>query len=140
MNKLASAFVGSLIAIMILLNGTLAGATGNYISSVIIHTIGLVGIVIILVVKKTKIRYDNSIPKYAYTAGLIGVMPILFNNIGFSILGVSITLALGMLGQSVTAIIVDHYGLFGMPVVKFNKKKISGLLVILAGMTMMTIY
>lgn len=140
MNKLASAFVGSLIAIMILLNGTLASATGNYLSSVIIHFIGLIGIVLILILKKSKFKLYSSVPKYAYTAGLIGVLPILFNNIGFSVLGVSITLTLGMIGQSITAIIVDHFGLFNMPVVKFNKKKILGLLIILAGMVLMTVY
>ena len=140
MNKLSSAFVGSLIAIMIFLNGTLANALGNYTSSVIIHGIGLIGIVVILVIGRSKVKFYKSVPKYAYTAGIIGVMPIIFNNIGFGVLGVSLTLALGMFGQSITAIIVDHYGLLGMPVVKFNKKKLIGLLIIMSGMIVMTVF
>lgn len=138
MNKLSSAFVGSLIALMILLNGTLANAIGNYPASVIIHTVGLIGIIVILIIKKSKIKFHKSVPKYAYTAGFIGVLPIVFNNIGFDVLGVSLTLALGMLGQSITSIVVDHYGLLGMPRVKFNRKKIIGLLIIISGMIVMT--
>lgn len=139
MNKLSSIFVGALIAVMILLNGTLANSIGNYTASVVIHSIGLLGILGILMVKGSKLRLSKEVPKYAYTAGIIGVMPIIFNNIGFNVLGVSITLALGMFGQSITSIIVDHYGLFGMPVVPFNSRKIVGLIIILIGMIVMTL-
>lgn len=140
MNKLSSAFVGGLIAVMILLNGTLGNAIGNYAASVLIHAVGLIGIILILVISKSKVKFYKSVPLYAYTAGLIGVMPIIFNNIGFNYLGVSLTLTLGMFGQSLTSIVVDHFGLLGMPVVKFNKKKIIGLAIITAGMIIMTIY
>lgn len=140
MNKLSSAFVGGLIAVMILFNGTLANAIGNYQSSVIIHIVGLIGIVMILVVSKSKIKFYKSVPLYAYSAGVVGVIPIICNNIGFNVLGVSITLALGLLGQSVSSIIVDHYGLFNMTVLKFNKKKLVGLVIIIIGIVIMTIY
>lgn len=140
MNKLSSAFVGGLIAVMILFNGTLSNAVGNYQSSVIVHLVGLIGLIVILVVRKAKIKIHKSVPLYAYSAGIIGVLPIIFSNISFTVLGVSITLALGLLGQSVTSIVVDHYGLFDMTVVKFNKKKLVGLTIITIGIGIMTIY
>ncbi len=40
-NNLISAFIGALIAIMTLFNGTLSNTFGNYTSSIIIHVIGL---------------------------------------------------------------------------------------------------
>jgi len=140
MNKLSSAFVGGLIAVMILLNGTLGNAIGNYAAAVVIHAVGLIGIILILFISKSKVKFYKSVPVYAYTAGLIGVMPIIFNNVGFNYLGVSLTLTLGMFGQSLTSIVVDHFGLLGMPVVKFNKKKIIGLAIITTGMIIMTVY
>ena len=140
MNKLSSGFVGGLIAIMILFNGTLSNAIGNYQSTVIVHFVGLIGIIMILIVGKSKIRFFKSVPLYAYSAGVIGVLPILFNNISFAVLGVSITLALGLLGQSLTSLVVDHYGLFNMTVVKFNKRKLVGLTIIIIGILIMTIY
>ena len=140
MNKLSSGFVGGLIAIMILFNGTLANAIGNYQSTVIVHLVGLIGIIIILVIRKSKVKIYKSVPLYAYSAGVIGVLPIIFNNISFTVLGVSITLALGLLGQSVTSLVVDHYGMFNMTVVKFNKRKLVGLTIIIIGIVVMTIY
>lgn len=140
MNKLSSACVGGLIALMILFNGTLANAVGNYQSSVIIHLIGLLGLGLILWVRKSKIKFSKAVPWYAYTAGLIGVVPILCNNIGFNVLGISLTLALGLFGQSLSSIVIDHYGFFGMTVVKFNNKKWLGLGLIVAGIVIMTVF
>lgn len=140
MNKLSSAVVGGLIAVMVLLNGTLSNALGNYQSSILIHATGGLGILLILLVRKTGIRFYKEVPKYAYLAGVIGVVPIIANNIGFRVLGVSITLALGLLGQSLISIVIDHYGLFGMEVIKFHWKKLIGLTTIIIGIIVMTIY
>lgn len=140
MNKITSAFVGGLIAIMIMFNGTLSKGIGNFQSSVIVHLVGLIGLIIFLIIRKSKIKFYKSVPLYAYSAGVIGVLPILFNNISFAVLGVSITLALGLLGQSVASVVVDHYGFFDMTIVKFNKKKLVGLTVIIIGIGIMTIY
>src|SRR6476659_3163683 len=109
---------------MIPLNGILSEMTGNYTSSVMIHIVGLVAIVIVLLVSKSKLRMQKGIPLYLYSAGAIGVFTVLFSNISFTALGVSITIALSLLGQSVSSIIIDHFGLLGMKVVKFEKKKI----------------
>ena len=46
-----------------------------------------------------------------YTGGLIGVLTVIFSSLGFSKLGVSLTVSLGLFGQLVTSIIIDHFGL-----------------------------
>lgn len=125
---------------MILLNGTLSNALGNYQSSVFIHFIGMIAIILILIVQGKGIKFYRSVPMYAYSAGVIGVLPILFNNIGFAVLGVSITLALGLLGQSITSLFIDHYGAFGLEVVPFNKKKLIGIGIIIIGIVIMTVF
>lgn len=139
MNYLLSLLTGGLVALMVYLNGTLSNYTGNYSSSVLIHFVGLIGITFILVVTKSKLKGLKGIPLYLYTGGLIGILTVLFNNAGYTNLGASLTIALGLLGQSVTSIIVDHYGLFGVPVVRFNHKKTIGLLVIAIGVFFMTL-
>lgn len=140
MYNLLSIIIGALIAIMIPLNGILSEITGNYTSSVMIHIVGLVAIVIVLLVSKSQLRMQKGIPLYLYSAGAIGVFTVLFSNISFTALGVSITIALSLLGQSVSSIIIDHFGLLGMKVVKFEKKKIFGLLLISSGIIVMTIF
>ncbi|MTI47140.1 DMT family transporter [Sporosalibacterium faouarense] len=139
MNNLVSAFIGALISLMIMINGTLANFFGNYVSTIIIHIVGLFSIVAVIIISRSKIKIHNQIPLYLYSAGAIGVFTVLFNNFGFSILGVSIPLALGLLGQSLTSIIIDHFGLLGMKVDKFNKKKYIGLSLIILGIFIMTI-
>ncbi len=140
MNNLISAFIGALIAIMIMFNGTLSNSFGNYMSTIIIHIVGLFFIVLILILSKSKIKIDSEVPLYLYSAGAIGVFTVLFNNLSFSILGVSIPIALGLLGQSLTSIVIDHFGLLGMKTLKFDKKKYIGLLLIIIGIFIMTIF
>ncbi|OPJ56259.1 DMT family transporter [Alkalithermobacter paradoxus] len=140
MNNLISALIGALISIMVMLNGTLSSVYGNYISSVIIHMVGLVSIILVLLTTKSKVKIRKEAPLYLYSGGAIGVFTILFNNLSFPVLGVSITLALGLLGQSISSIIIDHFGLFGMNVVRFEKRKYIGLAFITLGILIMTIF
>lgn len=141
MNKYLSAFTGALIAVMILFNGVLANAFGNYSSSVIVHIVGLVTIFLVQVIAGSKTNpRTGRIPLYLYSAGVIGVFTVVFTNIGFSALGVSATIALGLLGQTLVSVIVDHFGLFGMKVIRFEKKKMIGLAVILLGVITMLVF
>lgn len=140
MYKLLSAATGVLIAVMVALNGLLASYMGNYTSTVIIHTTGLICISLLLLGSGQRFRRDGGIKWYLYSAGAIGVFTVLFNNVGFVRLGASLTLAIGLLGQSVTSIILDHFGLLGAKVVRLNRKKILGIIVICAGITVMMVY
>lgn len=134
-----SLIAGSLLAFMVSSNGIVGEAAGNYASSVIIHFIGLVAVVAVLLLTKAKFKNLRSIPLWMYSAGLIGIITVLFNNATFTTLGVSLTVALGLLGQSVTSIIIDHFGLFGLPVSRFDTKKILGFLIILSGIVIMAL-
>ncbi len=140
MNILISAAIGALITIMILFNGVLSENVGNYTSSVIIHIIGLAPLLILVIFNKIKLKIHKHIPLYLYSAGAIGVFTVLFTNISFSKLGVSITIALGLLGQSLSSIIIDHFGLLDMKTVRFNKKKLIGLIFIIFGIIIMAIF
>lgn len=140
MYKLISAIIGVLITVMLLLNGVLSQYIGNYASAFLIHLIGFVLVGSVLIIKKVKIDFDRSLPIYLYSGGLLGVFTILFNNISFNQLGASLTLALGLLGQTMTSLVLDHYGWLGMAVVKFKKEKLLGLVMISAGILIMTLY
>ena len=139
MNYFISIFTGIVLAIMISLNGGLGHISGNYASSVIIHFVGLIGIIFVLIFTKSKIKNLKGIPFYMFTGGLIGILTVLFTNIGFSGLGVSLTVSLSLLGQLITSLIIDHFGYFNMPVIEFDKKKILGLIIIIAGIYVMTL-
>ncbi|MFL0266603.1 DMT family transporter [Candidatus Clostridium radicumherbarum] len=140
MYKLLSALIGILITVMLAVNGALSKNTGTYSSIVIIHIIGLICISCILLIKRIKLNLHNNIPIYLYSAGAIGVFTVLFNNLSFNYIGASLTLALGLLGQSIISIVIDHYGLLGAEVYKFKKQKLIGLIIIIIGIVIMTFY
>ncbi|MCX7773659.1 MAG: DMT family transporter [Clostridia bacterium] len=137
MNNLISAAIGFIIALMVLANGVLAGYTGLYLSTAIIHAVGLVSIGAVLIIGKHKIKNLKTVPYILYAGGLLGVSNVLLNNFCFPALGVSLTLTLGQAGQFLASAVIDHYGLFGLKKVPFNKKKVLGLIIVGAGLIVM---
>lgn len=140
MYKLSGVLIGVIISVMLTINGVLANKIGNYSSIVIIHIVGIVGITIILLLKKQRLNFKNRPSLYLFSGGAIGVGLVALNNISINSIGVSLTIAIGLLGQSFAATIVDNYGLFGMEVHKLKAKKLIGFLIILIGIVVMTIF
>ena len=140
MYKASAVFIGILIAIMVTFNGVLANYTNQYVSILIIHIVGLIAVIIILILKKEKVKLRKNIPFYLFSGGLIGVFVVFLNNSCFNSLGASLTLSLGIFGQLLLACFIDHYGLFGLDVYKFKKKKIIGFSIILLGLVTMLLY
>lgn len=94
----------------------------------------------IVIFKKIKITFKNNLPLYLYIAGAISVFTVMFNNLSYAALGVSLPVALGLLGQLLTSLAFDHYGFLDVPKSNFNKKKFIGLLVIIAGIFIMSFF
>lgn len=138
--KIMSIIIGMLITLMITLNGSLSNVTGNYTSSVVIHLVGLIGIILVLMITKSKLVIKKELPFYLYSAGLIGVATVLFNNISIASIGVSLTVSLGLLGQTIFSLVSDHYGLFGTKKAVFNQRKVIGLVIIIIGIFSMTLF
>lgn len=67
------------------------------------------------------------------------MVAVVLNNICFSNLGVTLTLALSLFGQLIMSNLVDHFGLFNMPKIKFKKEKLIGFSIITLGIVVMTI-
>lgn len=138
MYNLLSLLIGILVAVMVAFNGELSNNTGNYSSLVIIHVIGYIALVILMMYKKIKIPFKMTLPLWLYSAGVITVGTVLINNVTYAKIGVSLPVALGLLGQSITSLVFDHYGFLGMQKIKFNKKKIIGITIIIIGVCVMT--
>lgn len=139
MYNLISVFVGALITIMVAINGMLADALGNYLSNVVIHLVGLISIIVVVIVSKYKFNLPKKESILIYAGGAVGVITVFSNAVGFTALGATLTIVLGLLGQVVSSLFIDHYGLFGAQVIKFNKKKILGLTLMILGTIIMTV-
>jgi len=134
---LFSVLTGAFIAIMIVANGELASTYGVYSSTAVIHLIGLIFVIVFYAFNKQPKQSKKRLPFYFYLGGLLGVGTVVFNSMAFGKISVSAILALGLLGQSVTAIIIDHFGWFKMPKVAFSKKKLIGLTFVFIGIFIM---
>lgn len=125
---------GILITTMIMMNGELAANMGNYHATVFIHLSGLVLITIFYLIKRKNLtKSKERLPLYLYSGGAIGVLTVVFNNVSTIHLGVTITLGISLLAQSITSLIIDHYGFFNIQRHKFNKHKLIGLFCIILG-------
>ena len=132
-----SAFVGALIAVMVLMNGILAGFIGNDASSIVIHLIGIPVVALAMLVQRIRPRLQSDLPLYFYCAGVLGFLTIIFTNFSFSQLGVSLPVALGLFGQTTSSLIIDRYGLLGIEPRPFAKEKLPGIGLALVGILLM---
>ncbi len=131
--------LGAVITFMIGINGQLSAQIGNYATSVVVHAVGVLGVCLILFFKKERMPSLKNIPYYWFLGGLFGAITVVFNNIGFHVFGATLTLALGLLGQMVFSVAIDHYGLFGMTPVRMTRKQILPLIFIITGITFMAL-
>jgi transporter family-2 protein len=121
---------------MVALNGGLTVQYGVYSATVIVHITGLILISIFLLAKRER-PFNKRHTWFLYLGGIIGVFTTVFNNFAFGRISVSAILALGLFGQSITGLLIDQYGFFGMPIHPFSKQKLIGLFLILSGIASM---
>lgn len=138
MYNFLSLLIGSLIAVMAAFNGILSSKAGSYSSLLIIHLTGYIFILIIMLLKRERIPFKMKHSVYLYSAGAISVATVLINNITFANIGISLPVALSLLGQMAASIFFDYFGFLDMPKIPFNKKKTIGFVIITAGICIMT--
>lgn len=139
MNKYRNLAVlnGILLAIMIFLNGALSKKIGLYISTLIYHIFGFMLILLVSVVRKNKLPKFNKIPVILLVPGVLSVLVIFLNNVCSSKIGVTLTAGMGLFGQLVLSAVIDHFGLFGMPVSKLRKENLLSFSIIITGLIFM---
>lgn len=137
MYRFFSGVIGALAAVMILLNGALASRIGNAASNAVVHLTGLILIILTLLATRSKSPFQSAVPPALLSGGALGFLTVLCANAGFIRLGVSLTLALGLLGQAIAALAIDQYGWLGAPAVAFDWRKLGCLALVAAGIGVM---
>lgn len=130
---LAAVFIGMATSFTVLANGRLSDALNPYRASVIIHLVGLLVQSAAMVARKADMRLRRGLPLPYYLGGALGVVTVTFSMYAFSHLGVAAVVALNLLGMTVSSVLVDQFGWFGMPRHPLSVFKLISLLVITAG-------
>lgn len=124
--------IGILISLLIFFNGFLSKYLGNFTSLLIVHVVGFITIGIFKYFNKaSRIKYPKEF--YFYLGGLFNILTFFSQNITMKNIGVSSTIIFIIVGQMISSILVDHFGLFGREVHKLQKNKIFSFLIILFG-------
>lgn len=137
MYTLLAFFLGVIISFMISINGGLAEAVGVMPSTVIIHAVGTVFALLMCVIRKEKLGVFGRKPFWLYLGGAFGVLTTVFQNYAFSYISMTSIIALGLLGQTITSLVYDRFGLMGMPKRPFEKSSIIGIVFAIAGILVM---
>lgn len=125
-----AALYGALLSVMNTANARLSLVYGNWGATVMIH---LVGLIVLLPVAFSWGRPKAKSPVLYHTGGLIGILSVVFVNVGIAGLGVTANLVLMLLGQVAASAAVDHLGLFGVRVHRVNGAKLVAMAVMAAG-------
>jgi len=123
---------GVLLTVMLAVNGGLAVQYGLHWATAFIHVTGL-GFSGIWVLAKRERPFASLYPWFWYLSGAIGVFITVCKNFAFGRISVSAILALALLGQIITGLVVDHWGLWGMPRRPISRGNLAGLALILCG-------
>ena len=133
MYELMCLLAGVLLAFVVSMNGTLTGYYGAYVGAVIVHIFGTVGSFVVMKVAKQTDRSVEKLPLWMYAGGIIGIATTVFQSTAFVYLGTTAVMALSLFGQTVTSLVVDGLGWFGVEKRPISKRTLPGIVVSLCG-------
>ena len=133
---------GLLIPVQAATNALLMKATGNiFYSILIVFFIGLLALISLILVVKPEapaMRDLLNAPIHSFFGGVIVVFYMLTITFISPKIGMGNSILLIIIGQIVSASIIDHYGSFGFLVSAMSKNKLLGLLCIVVGLAIVT--
>lgn len=131
-----AALSGVAMAFQGTLNAALSKVVGLLEATFVVHLVGLLFVSALLFVFRLgdgKLTLISQAPVYTYLGGILGV--IITYGVIRSIpkVGVAPATTAIILGQVLTAGLIDHFGLFGMERLSFNWCRVGGTLLMAAG-------
>jgi len=125
---------GVAVGIQTPLAGVIGQRVGGTASSFIIHLSGMILSGVLLFMRGgEKVRDWHTLPWYMLGAGIFGV--ILYQTISITLprLGSTMMIALIIIGQLVTGIVIDHFGLLGIAARHIDISRVIGIVALLIG-------
>ena len=132
---------GAAIAVQSLANSRLRFALGTPVWAAIAQFIvGLAALVVIAVLSRQPAPDASGLtrmPWWGWVGGAIGALFITVTIVLTPRLGTALTLATITVGQMLAALVLDHYGWLGAPVMRLSLPRLLGAACLLAGIALM---
>lgn len=130
-----SGLAALLIAVMLAINGGITEAFGPGLATLLIHVVGFAAVGALLLIRRARpLKAARGLPLRFFCGGVIGYFTTFFNTLAVGKISVTAILALSLLGQAATSLVIDQFGLFGMPVRRFSPSRLAGLALTCGGL------
>ena len=109
------------------------------LAAFISFVIGTLGLLVYTVATGTplgNLSAAKSAPPIAWIGGFLGAFFVTSTVILVPRLGVAMTFSLIIAGQMIVTLIIDHYGLLGVPLKEISLARVGGILLITAGVVL----
>jgi bacterial/archaeal transporter family-2 protein len=132
-----SLLAGAVLALQVGMNGILQSATRSPLIAALINFLMGTGLLLLAAIV-TRAPWANlaalrHVPTWAWFGGVCGAIYVATVSFTGPRLGATTVLALTLLGQAVASMIVDHYGLVGLPVNPVSWTRVLGVALLLGG-------
>jgi len=127
---------GVLMAIQGSLNSVLSKVIGLLEATFVVHVIGTAILLVLLFVPKLakgNLLAWSQAPWYSYLGGLLGVLIIYLVAASIPAVGVCNATTAIIVGQVLTAMLIDHFGGFGLERVPYSWSQFIGLILLAVG-------
>lgn len=132
-------FSGVAMAIQGSLNAALAKITGLLQATLVVHLTATITVVLLLLfpLSPGSLGKITQAPWYLLLGGIIGVLITYGVVASIPRAGVALATTAIIVGQVTTALIIDHWGLFGLEKIPFTWWKVLGLVLLALGACLM---
>lgn len=131
---------GVVLPVQTAVNNRMAVSVGSPILgaliSFIIGTISIFAYALASGESLSSLASSKNAPAVAWIGGILGAFFVTSTIILLPRIGVAMTISLIIAGQMVAALVMDHYGLLGVPVKEMNLWRIAGVFLIVAGVVL----
>jgi transporter family-2 protein len=132
---LFAALAGAAMAVQGSWNSALGRVVGLAQATFVVHLVGSLaaGLLLLLPLGAGSLTRLPQAPWYTFLGGILGVVIIYLVVASIPRLGVAVATTAIVVGQVGVAILIDHFGLFGLEKIPFTWLKLLGLALLAAG-------
>ncbi|KKI56670.1 transporter family-2 protein [Staphylococcus pasteuri] len=118
----------------------------SFFASLVSFTIGTIALLILTLIFHKSLKVHRSHEKLGqikpvyFVGGVLGMAFVTSNIVLMPFLGAALTTIVGMLGQMLMSVIIDHFGLLGTPKNKITLRKCIGLVCIAIGIILLRLF
>ena len=128
---------GAVLPIQAALNAKMGKAVGDPVYAALISfVVGSIGLFIYALITKTdlsQISQASSVDWSVWTAGLLGAFYVAAVIILVPKIGAALTFGLVVTGQLGLSLVMDHFGIMGLPIHTINWQRLFGVALIITG-------